>query len=332
MVGPKPAHPEQAAQRKWKGHGFNLIWRPNFDRQFGHKRFFLQLNLTDEELDFTDITGTGIANRSFFEHTITLGGIAYMQAIKDSFDKSGQHFEPGVWAHVRQTVNPEEPSTVVRMGSIPHGTTVNLQGTATHTVATKPTFDRASITPFIIGDAIPDDGASGLVSFPEEDLDTDSDSRTERKRIASLTPDHLKNPNLFLSDALAKQTILSATMLSLTSDTSPAGSVPCEGGGTANIASLTGARPPTGGSNASAHVVTTTFWIEQVRGERGEEFTQMQYTQRVLLHFDGLSWPHITVATLRPVSALSGGSCSTDPQSLVTMSLCWLWRRFARGV
>ena len=30
-----------------------------------------------------------------------------------------------------------------------------------------------------------------------------------------------------------------------------------------------------------------------------QSFAQMQYTQRVLLHFDGASWPHITVATLR---------------------------------
>ena len=156
MVGPKPADPKQDAKRKWKGHGFNLIWRPNFVRsegsEFGQKEFFLQLNLTDEELDFTEITGTGIANRSLFEDTITLGGIAYTQAIKDSFDQSGQHFEPGVWANVPQTANPEVPPTIVRMGSIPHGTTINLQGTATDLVATTPTFDPASITPFVIGD------------------------------------------------------------------------------------------------------------------------------------------------------------------------------------
>ena len=300
MVGPKPGDRKQDAKRKWKGHGFNLIWRPNFGGEFGQKEFFLQLNLTDEELDFTEITGTGIANRSFFERTITLGGVAYTQAIRDSFDQSGQHFEPGVWAHVPQTANPKEPSTIVRMGSIPHGAVINLQGTATQMVATKPTFDPASITPFIFNS--PDDGKTGLVSFPdEEDLNRPSQSRTERKRVASLTPDHLKNPNLLLSDALAKQTVLSTTVLSLTSDTSPAGSIPDVGGGTANIAFLTGGRPPTGGPNALAPVVTTTFWIEQVRDEYGAEFTQMQYTQRVLLHFNGLSWPHITVATLRPV-------------------------------
>ena len=120
MVGPKPADPKQDAKRKWKGHGFNLIWRPNFvgseGSEFGQKEFFLQLNLTDEELDFTEITGTGIANRSLFEDTITLGGIAYTQAIKDSFDQSGQHFEPGVWANVPQTANPRSATN-----NCPHG-------------------------------------------------------------------------------------------------------------------------------------------------------------------------------------------------------------------
>jgi hypothetical protein len=28
---------------------------------------------------------------------------------------------------------------------------------------------------------------------------------------------------------------------------------------------------------------------------------QLQYTQRVLLNFNGLSWPHVSVATLQAV-------------------------------
>jgi len=321
MVG-QPADPKQDAKRKWKGHGFNLIWRPNFNNEFGPKEFFLQLNLIDEELDFTEITGTGIANRSFFEPTITLGGIAYTQAIKDSFDQSGQHFEPGVWAHVPQTANPKEPPTIVRMGSIPHGTTINLQGTATCLEATKPTFDPASITPFIIG--MPDDGKTGLVPQPnEEDFNKDSQSRTKRERLATLTPAHLTNPNRFLSDALAKQTVLNATVLRLTADTSPAGSIPDVGGGTANIAFLTGGNPPTGGPNANAPVVTTTFWIEQVRDEHGAQFAQMQYTQRVLLNFGGRSWPHITVATLRPVTCgCSRASSSSASRPSMINAIC----------
>jgi hypothetical protein len=30
-------------------------------------------------------------------------------------------------------------------------------------------------------------------------------------------------------------------------------------------------------------------------------FLQLQYTQTVLLNFNGLSWPHVSVATLRKV-------------------------------
>jgi len=303
MVGPKLTD-KHNAKRKWKGHGFNLIWRPNFGDEFGRGHFFLQLNVTEEELDFIEITGTGIANRSLFEHTITLGGIAYIQAIKDRFDHTDQHFEPGVWAHVPQTANPSEPATIVRMGSIPHGTTINLQGRATELVGEKPTFDSASITPFVIG--CRDDGKSGLIHKYEEDLNRDDNlSRTDKNRLPGLTCHHLKNPNLFLSNALAAQTVLRTTILTLTSDTSAAGSVPDVGGGTANIASLTGKGSllTGGGLNAAAPVVTATFWLEQVKDQDGAVFEQLQYSQRVLLHFDGLSWPHITVATLRPVHA-----------------------------
>ena len=286
MVGPKP-HDGRDAQRTWRGKGFNMIWRPNFGNESGPKDFFLELNFTDEELSFTEITGSGIANRGLVQGTVKLGGAAYVQSIKDSFDHTGQHFEPGVWAHVPATTGPSEPTTVVRMGSVPHGTTINLQGKAI--TAPKPLFAPASITPFVIGS--PDDGATGLVHFPEEILATPSTSRTPLARVAALTQAELSNPNLFLSQAIASQNILSTGVLILSSDTSVPGSVPNAGGGTDNIAFL--------GPNALAPKVTTIFWLERVRDHNGHEFTQLQYTQRVLLNFKGLSWPHITVATLR---------------------------------
>jgi hypothetical protein len=300
MVGPKPVGPKKDAKRSWKGRGFNMIWRPNFGGEFGPQDFFLQLNFTNEQLDFTEITGTGIANRALFEKTVVLGGAAYTQSIKDSFDQTGQHFEPGVWANVPATANPQEPATVVRMGSIPHGTTINLQGVA-FTVP-QPVFDVASITPFHIGN--PDDGKTALQPFPEEDFTKDSPSRTDRKRVAALTPEQLKNPNLFLSQAITKQKILKTTVLQLSSDAPDSGVRPPRpdvGGGTDNIAFLTGkGAPPTGGPNAVAPKVTTTFWIEELDDGSGSVKLQLQYTQRVLLNFNGLSWPHITVATLQP--------------------------------
>src|SRR5262245_44607241 len=85
FVGAPPAAGKDA-QRSWKGTGFNLIWRPNFGGEFGPQDFFLQLFFTSEQLDFTEITGSGIANRSLFERTVVLGGAAYTQSIRDSFD------------------------------------------------------------------------------------------------------------------------------------------------------------------------------------------------------------------------------------------------------
>ena len=299
LLGPLRGFVGHQKKRTWRGTGFNLIWRPNFSGLSGPKDFFLELNLTNETLDFTDITGkNGIANRGLLQADIVLGGLGYLQEIRDQFDNSHQHFEPGVWANVPMTINPAEESTVVRMGSIPHGTTINLEGTGFS--VPQPKFDAASITPFKIGS--PDDGQTDLVHFPEEDIATPSPSRTPLNQVAGLTQAQLSNPNLFLSQAIANQTIVSTTVLTVTSDTSGPNSVPNAGGGTDNIAFLSGTAS---GPNANAARVTATFWIERVKDEHGDEFDQLQYTQRVLLNFRRklppftvLSWPHITVATL----------------------------------
>jgi len=288
-------------QRTWKGTGFNMIWRPNFGGLSGSQRHFLQLNMTSETLSFTDISGaTGIANRGLLQGDIFLGGVAYLQTINDSFDNSGQHFEPGVFNNVPLTTNPNEPATITRMGSIPHGTTISMQGRAFP--APQPVIQPTPITPFKIGS--PDDGATDLVPFPEEDLAQVLDSRTELARVAGLTQDHLANPNLFLTDALQGQTITRTTVLVLSTDTTAAGSVPDAGGGVDNIAFLVGkGAPPAGGPNAIVPKVTCIFWIEEGTDSYGKPLLQLQYTQRVILDFGGLSWPHVTVATMTPAPA-----------------------------
>ena len=283
--------PQARSSRKWKGKGFNMIWRPNFGNQSGPKDFFLELNLTDETLEFSAIPG-GIANRGLLQHDIVLGGISYLQQINDSFDGSGQHFEPGIWAHVPATTGPTESESVVRMASIPHGTTVNLQGLAISAPA--PIIQTASITPFRIGNP------AALVHFPEEQIATVTNSRTPLPRVPELDQAHLSDPNLFLKDAIAGQTFVGTTVLIISSDHSQPAGKPDIGGGTDNIAFLQGTQAT--GPNADAAQVTSIFWIERVRGENGKpDFDQLQYTQRVLLNFNGLSWPHITVATLHPV-------------------------------
>ncbi len=61
--------------------------------------------------------------------------------------------------------------------------------------------------------------------------------------------------------------------------------------------------------NADAATVFATFWIEKITGPTPETaFLQLQYVQTVLLNFPvitggvpgpSLSWPHVSVATLR---------------------------------
>lgn len=258
-------------------------------------KIFLELNRTDETLEFRDITGSGIANRGFLQADVALGGLGYLQTIFDQFDNSPQHFEPGVWANVPKTDKPDEPPTVTRMGSIPHGTTINLQGAGFS--APRPQFAVASITPFQIGSR--DDANTNLVHFPEENITNPSPSRTDPSLAPGLDQAHLTNPNLFLSEVIDAQTPIDTTVLVITSDTSARNSVPQSGGGGDNIAFLTGSRIPAGAPNARVSRVTATFWIERVRDQSGNEFDQLQYIQRMLLDFNGLSWPHITVATLR---------------------------------
>ena len=171
-MGPRPAA-DKNPKRSWKGHGFNMIWKPNFGGEFGPQDFFLQLNLTDEELEFTEITGTGIANRSLFEHTVVLGGAGYTQAINDSFDGAGHISSRASGPMCRRSPIRRSPPPWCGSGSIPHGTTINLQGVAFE--VEQPRFDlQASPS----SSAARTTSKTGLTPFPEEDLTKPSASRT----------------------------------------------------------------------------------------------------------------------------------------------------------
>lgn len=267
---------------RWIGHGFNVIWRPNSTP--GHDRF-LELNLTEETLEFTPIPGE-IPNRGLLQHDIVMRGLTYFQRILDrNIPRAVLHIEPGIWATVPETQHPAEPPTVVRMASIPHGTTVLAQGTSGRFDGA-PTIPDADITPFVIGNA------AAKRPFIESDLSTPSQFRSPPAQIAGISQGMVDNPNSVLAAALLGQIIGHTTILEVSSSTC------LLGGGVANTAFLQG--NPAEGPNAQTALVEATFWIERVQGVHGHpDFYQLQYTQRVLLNFNGLSWPHISVATLR---------------------------------
>lgn len=300
-LGPLRAFVGPSGKRSWKGTGFNMIWRPNHNKQTGSQPHFLELNLTTETLDFKDITGSGVANRGLLEDDIFMGALAYLQQVADP--KQGpQHFEPGVWANVPATTDPKEAATVVRMGSIPHGTTINAQGIALASPTGQPVFTDSSIIPFKLG--TPDDG-NNLVNFPEnlDPLSTNLDSRTAHSLVPALDDAHLKNPTKFLTDGINGLTIKSTEVFIIATDLTqktpaPVPSAPDIGGGTANIANLVGTAD---GPNARGTRMSAVFWVEDVVDHAGKHrFFQLQYTQRVILDFNNLSWPHVSVATLRP--------------------------------
>lgn len=277
---PNPLGPLAALAGNWGGKGFNVIWRPNHTPP-GQDRF-LELNLTLDSIDFTAISGA-VPNRGLLQPDINMFGLTYLQQISDANLDAGLHIEPGIWAVVPQTTDPADPATVVRMGSIPHGTTILAQGTATSAPGA-PNIPNINILPFFIG------SPGSTLNFPEQNLLTATAFRSSAAQLVGITQGMVDNPNSVLQDAIAGQTILSTTTLQIT--TQP--TAPITGGGTANTAFLAGAA---GGPNAVSAQVSATFWIETVKGT--PDFLQLQYSQLVLLNFNGLSWPHVTVGTLK---------------------------------
>ena len=324
----------------WVGNGFNTIFRPDntiskssesLPKPLAPGDNILELNLTAETLTFSPSLGS-VPNRGLSQQRdIHLNGVPYLQAINDITDPAhpvGIHAEPGLWMAVEPTNNPAEGQTVVRMGSIPHGTTIEAQGTS-KVIAGPPVFPTANITPSAIGGAL-------LPKFPSQTAANSDTPRTPQNlstfiAAGTITQAILDNPNLVLQNHLKGQTIVSTTQISIATSPAP----PLVGGGTDNIAFLT--------KNAVGFQMSATFWIETVQhtitvpvSNAGQSLVikanetvpglavatfsvrvpkeitaphpikvtskQIQYTQTVVLNFNGLSWPHVSVATLVPAT------------------------------
>jgi hypothetical protein len=272
---------------KWVGEGFNQIWRPFH----GTQDRFLELNETRETLQFDEIPGD-IPNRGLLQADINLAGLRYLQQIEDAHvlgpngRPAGIHVEPGLWLSVPATSNPQDPPTVARLANIPHGTSLVAQGTAIGPVNQAPTFAPASIAPF------PINPPHTLIPFPEINLGFPTTFRTPQNDIPNVTQAMVNNPNIVLANGIMGKNIIATTTLTIsTTDLNP----PSSGGGTSNIAFLQGF---SGGSNAQVAQMDAIFWIETIEETDGSIKHQLQYSQTVLLNFDALSWPHVSVATL----------------------------------
>ena len=330
------------------GNGFNTIFRPDSAATptplpipvLGSDNV-LELNLTQETLSFSKALGTVPNRGTGAQADAFLNGVPYLQAISDvtiPSQPTGIHFEPGLWVIVPPTTDPAEGQTVVRMASIPHGTTLVAQGTFS-TISGKPTIPPVDITPFLIGNP------ANKFPFASQTATNNGTPRipqdlTSFIAAGTITQRMLDDPNSLLRDHIASQHITSTTIISVSTQ-QPA---PMFGGGTPNIAFLQG--DPGLGPNAQTVLTTATFWIETVEivilvppfkvggppltipGDPGHpalpvprflvhppipipkprpikvRMTQIQYSQTVFLNFAPLTWPHVSVATLVPSEAV----------------------------
>ena len=341
----------------WKGSGFNTIFRPNnpiTPTQLTNpvpppgsvSDNILELNLTSESLAFSPSLGSVPNRGSDPQKDIFLNGVPYLQTVNDVTNPGqsiGIHVEPGLWMIVPPTTVPDikEP-TVFRMGSIPHGTTIEAQGIFV-TNPGPPKIEPVDITPFKIGNF------ASKIPFPSQTATDQNTARIPQDLTpfisnGTITPEILKDPNMILKNVIAQQKITSTTTIIVsTAPTDPefGVSAPGFGGGTDNIAFLEG-DAAIHNPNADGFLMKAIFWIETVEhtifipglkpndpplilnpqiripGHPGISFsilppttitiprtitfktTQIQYSQFVLLNFKGLSWPHVSVATLTP--------------------------------
>ena len=142
-------------QGTYVGAGFDIIFRPNNTitpttfpetvvpfpgRPDIANDHVLELNVTSETLAFTPQNLGNVPNRGQGgQGDIFPAGAAYVQSVSDLLNpETGMadapnpeviHYEPGLWMQVPASQEPLSlPATLTGMGSIPHGTTINLSG------------------------------------------------------------------------------------------------------------------------------------------------------------------------------------------------------------
>jgi hypothetical protein len=284
------------------GNGFSLVSLPDPTKD---PPFRLKLNATKEILTLTSVGGKipDAPNMEFL-------GLHYFQQISDASTSAALHLEPGIWlVPVPKDSKPKDPKeevNIVRLSTIPHGTSLLAQGLAPPTCHPKP----PDLAPVSCKDP-PNIGPANAIPFtldPEFGYRWDvTDPKYIEPFLSATLPPGIPagasvNPNIILVRGLEnldiRETItfkVSATPVADIDKARVAGGI--GGDGLLNIPFLA--------ANANATSFASTFWIETVSDDNlpvsdpnHREHSQLQYSQTAILDFGGLKWPHITVGTL----------------------------------
>lgn len=283
----------------WVGKGFNLISLPLHSRR-DHKgpAFRLKLNAIHETLTFAT-TGV-IPNRGFIQPDISFYGLHYLQQVYDAETNELLHIEPGLWLNLPRAATDPPPQppwnwSVARLSTIPHGNALFAQGPY-KTSPGGPVFHIAPVdhsTPFTL------DSSGNRVDKTDAKHRAPFDSA---KPPPGIPKGAIKTPIILLDDALKHQRLKHQKIVEtvvLTLSAAPVGDIDQKTHIQSNPNSNTNIMNiPFVVANATANSFAAIFWIETVQNPDGSCFMQLQYTQTVILEFDGLKWPHISVATL----------------------------------
>lgn len=265
----------------WVGAGFNLIARP--DRQNG-QIFLLMLNGTIETLELTPIGGA-VPDRGSQQGDIFIHGLHYLQRVSDLETHAPLHIEPGFWLHVPPTSDPPAGDTYVRLSTIPHGDSLVAQSVLAAEVPGPPVLSPVDSLPFNIVPGVPIPGLNQVpnppLNAPLGYLDAYLNPQLPTGVVTKASPaEVVRNPVVLLQEAIAGQNIVNTVVIEVSS---------ANQGGIVNIPFVV--------KNADTVQMDSIFWIETV--DTGQStFQQLQYVQRVILDFDGIHWPHFSIATL----------------------------------
>jgi hypothetical protein len=273
-----------------------------------------------------------------------ISDVANPETGKDDGAAVAIHFEPGLWMHVpATTTTPVLGASLARMASIPHGTTINAQTLEpATTIAGPPHIPVVNITPFVIGTSPPHLITFASQTAANSDTPRIPQDLTKFIAAGTITQAILNDPNTVLRDAITGQTITETIVFTVsTAPQSPefgggtdniAFLLGNPGGTAANadavnmtatfwietiehkivIPIFKAGDPPLNvpAQPAKAGLPTPVFHVEPPR-EIPEPITitvkstQIQYSQVVFLNFAGLTWPHVSVATLVPGEPVS---------------------------
>jgi hypothetical protein len=271
----------------WIGTGFNLIALPLFHHE-GIIPFRLKLNTTVEVLEFTPI-GAAVPNRGFEQPDLEIHGLHYLQKVADGITHEPLHIEPGFWLNVPPSPASAGQRQVVRQSTIPHGNSVLATGRALSVEGGPTIAPTLSIPISHAGHPI----GNAFYLSPYADAKADMQQQV---RPTAFKPEYVTDPSQALRDVLKAQEARGQTIEHtrvLIASTKPPDARSKPAGVIGNIPSDIGTTS-----------LDTIFWIERVRGPELAEtvgpptFLQLQYVQNVMLDFDNILWPHISVATL----------------------------------